>query len=306
MTAKAANANKKKSSWSRNFYTLPDKFLLGFFTFMLALMFIAVFYPLIYALVSSFNRGMLPLNLIPNRVTLAGYEVCLQYSYLWQGFLNSIIYVSVGTVLALFVTICCAYPLTLPLRLRGLFLGICMFTMYFSGGLIPTYLWIKKLGLFNSMWALVLPASLSIYNMIVMRTYFSTAIPKDLREAAELDGAGEMTYLLRVVLPLSGSVIAVIALYYASGLWNSYFQASIYIQNREKMPLANVLRTILVGSESYGSEGTVDSMTAEKMEERRDVMKYCVMVLATVPMMCIYPFIQKYFVKGVMVGAVKG
>ena len=184
--------------------------------------------------------------------------------------------------------------------------GICMFTMYFDGGLIPTYLWIKQLGVYNSMWALVLPASLSIYNMIVMRTYFKTAIPSDLREAAELDGAGEMTYLVRIVLPLSLSVIAVIGLYYASALWSSYFQASIYIKDREKLPLANVLRTILVGSESYGSEGSVDSMTAEKMEERRDVMKYCVMVLATVPMMCIYPFVQKYFVKGVMVGAVKG
>ena len=115
-----------------------------------------------------------------------------------------------------------------------------------------------------------------------------------------------MTYLMRIVLPLSLSVIAVVALYYASALWSSYFQASIYIKDREKLPLANVLRTILVGAESYGSEGGVDSMTAEKMEERRDVMKYCVMVLATVPMMLIYPFIQKYFVSGVMIGAVKG
>ena len=153
---------------------------------------------------------------------------------------------------------------------------------------------------------MVLPASLSVYNMLVMRSYFTTAIPGDLREAAELDGAGEMTYLMRIVLPLSLSVIAVVALYYASALWSSYFQASIYIKDREKLPLANVLRTILVGAESYGSEGGVDSMTAEKMEERRDVMKYCVMVLATVPMMLIYPFIQKYFVSGMTVGAVKG
>lgn len=289
-----------------NYYTASDKVLLGFFTVVLLLFFISILYPLIYSLISSFNKGMLPLNLIPNRITLAGYEVCLQYSYLWQGFLNSVIYMTVGTLLALVVTICCAYPLSLPLRAGGLLTGICMFTMYFDGGLIPTYLWVKQLGLYNTMWALVLPASLSVYNMIVMRTYFTSSIPGDLREAAQLDGASEMTYLVRIVLPLSMSVIAVIALYYASALWSSYFQASIYIQDREKMPLANVLRTILVGAESYGSEGSVDSMTAEKMEERRDVMKYCVMVLATVPMMCVYPFVQKYFVKGVMVGAVKG
>ena len=297
---------KQHHSNSHSYYTSGDKVLLGFITLMLLVVFVAVLYPLVYGFISSFNKGMLPLNLIPNRITLAGYEVCLQYSYLWQGFLNSVIYTSVGTAIALVVTICCAYPLSLPLRCGGVMTGICMFTMYFDGGLIPTYLWIKQLGVYNSMWALVLPASLSIYNMIVMRTYFKTAIPSDLREAAELDGAGEMTYLVRIVLPLSLSVIAVIGLYYASALWSSYFQASIYIKDREKLPLANVLRTILVGSESYGSEGSVDSMTAEKMEERRDVMKYCVMVLATVPMMCIYPFVQKYFVKGVMVGAVKG
>ena len=162
---------------------------------------------------------MLPLSLIPNRITLAGYEVCLQYGYLWKGFLNSVIYMIVGTALALLVTICCAYPMSLPLRLGGVMAVICMFTMYFDGGLVPTYLWMKQLGLYNTMWALVLPASLSVYNMLVMRSYFTTAIPGDLREAAELDGAGEMTYLMRIVLPLSLSVIAVVALYYASALW---------------------------------------------------------------------------------------
>mgnify|MGYP004463820739 CR=1 FL=1 len=308
LSAKAAKIRKgpKRKSKLHNYYTTGDRFLLAFFTLVLVFAFIAVLYPLIYALISSFNKGMLPLSLIPNRITLAGYEVCLQYGYLWKGFLNSVIYMIVGTALALLVTICCAYPMSLPLRLGGVMAVICMFTMYFDGGLVPTYLWMKQLGLYNTMWALVLPASLSVYNMLVMRSYFTTAIPGDLREAAELDGAGEMTYLMRIVLPLSLSVIAVVALYYASALWSSYFQASIYIKDREKLPLANVLRTILVGAESYGSEGGVDSMTAEKMEERRDVMKYCVMVLATVPMMLIYPFIQKYFVSGVMIGAVKG
>jgi len=287
------------------FYTLGDRTMVIAGTFLLVLFLITLAYPLLYALVSSFSKGVLPLNLIPTKITLAGYTACFNYALIWSGFANSLLYTSVGTVIALFVTICCAYALSMRLKLRGVMLAICMFVMYFDGGLIPNFLWIKQLGLYNTIWAIVLPGSLSIYNMLVMRAYFQTSIPEELREAAELDGANELVYLVRVVLPLSGAVIAVITLYYASSLWNSYFYAMIYLQNLEKLPLANVLRSILLTTQNAGMTA-MDSETAALIEERQEVMKYCVIIVSTVPMMIVYPFIQKYFVKGVMIGAVKG
>lgn len=302
------NKKKVQSELARtlSFYTLGDKLMLVLVGLIMVIFFLALVYPLVYAMISSFTKGLLPLNLIPKKITLAGYQACFNYSLLWSGFKNSVIYTVLGTAVALVVTICCAYPLANNLRLRGLMLGICMFTMYFDGGLIPTFLWIKNLGLYNTVWAIVLPASLSIYNMIVMRTYFATTIPVEMKEAAELEGASELVYLVKIVLPLSGAVIAVIALYYASSLWNSYFNAMVYFQDLEKLPLANVLRSLLITAQNAGVNATTDSTTAALLEERQDVMKYCVIVISTIPMMCIYPFIQKYFVKGVMIGAVKG
>lgn len=298
---------KRRLSLEERTYSIGDKILLGFSTFILVLYFLAIMYPLVYAAISSFSKGVLPLNLIPKQFTLEGYKACFNYPLLWSGFGNSILYTCLGTLIALVVTICCAYPLSIKgLPCSRLMLFICMFTMYFDGGLIPTFLWIKSAGLYNTMWAVILPSALSIYNMLVMRTYFSDSIPYDLKEAADLDGANEIVYLVRIVIPLSGPVIAVIALYYASALWNSYFNAMMYLLDLEKMPLANILRNLLITIQNAGSSAASDSMTAAAMEERQEVMKYCVMVIATVPMMVLYPFIQKFFVKGVMIGAVKG
>lgn len=296
---------KRKMSIEEKSYTTGDRVMLGISALILLLFFLAIVYPLVYATISSFTKGVLPLDLIPDRFTLEGFKACFNYPLLWSGFANSVLYTCLGTGIALVVTICCAYPLSIKnLPGAGVMLFICMFTMYFDGGLIPTFLWIKNMGLYNTMWAVILPSALSIYNMLVMRTYFSDSIPHDLKEAADLDGANEITYLLRIVIPLSGPVIAVIALYYA--LWNSYFNAMMYLLDLEKMPLANILRNLLITSQNAGSSAATDSMTAAAMEERQDVMKYCVMVIATVPMMIVYPFIQKFFVKGVMIGAVKG
>lgn len=298
---------KRKMSIEEKSYTAGDRVMLGISALILLLFFLAIVYPLVYATISSFTKGVLPLDLIPDRFTLEGFKACFNYPLLWSGFANSVLYTCLGTGIALVVTICCAYPLSIKnLPGAGVMLFICMFTMYFDGGLIPTFLWIKNMGLYNTMWAVILPSALSIYNMLVMRTYFSDSIPHDLKEAADLDGANEITYLLRIVIPLSGPVIAVIALYYASALWNSYFNAMMYLLDLEKMPLANILRNLLITSQNAGSSAATDSMTAAAMEERQDVMKYCVMVIATVPMMIVYPFIQKFFVKGVMIGAVKG
>ena len=301
---KKRNRNRHTSDAFR-FCTRTDKFVLGISSFVLLLIFIVLLYPLLYAVISSFTKGTLDLNLVPKRLTFEGYIACLEYRYIWTGFRNSVFYTVLGTVIALMVTICCAYALTEKHRLRGVMLGICMFTMYFDGGLIPNFLWINTLGLYNTVWALVLPGALSVYNMLVMRTYFQNSIPRELHEAAQLDGASEFCYLTKVVIPLSGAVIAVVTLYYASSLWNSYFHAMLYIQDLEKLPLSNILRSLLLTAQNAGLT-TMDSSTAQKIEERQEVMKYCVIVVATVPMMILYPFIQKYFVKGVMVGAVKG
>lgn len=287
------------------FFTISDLFVIAIISLLLFLFLIALIYPLLYASVSSFSKGLLPLNLVPKTITLAGYTACFNYPLIWSGFANSLIYSSLGTAIALLITISCAYALSIQLRLRGIMLAICMFVMYFDGGMVPNFLWIKQLGLYNTIWAIILPGSLSIYNMLVMRTYFQTSIPEELREAAELDGANEIIYLVRVVIPLSGAVIAVVALYYASSLWNSYFYSMIYLRDLEKMPLANVLRSILIITQSAGMTA-MDSETAAQIEERQQVMKYVVIIVATLPMMIIYPFIQKYFVKGVMLGAIKG
>jgi len=185
---------------------------------------------------------------------------------------------------------------------------LCVFTMYFSGGLIPTYLTIRGYGILDTIWALILPVSLSVYNMIVMRTYFRTSIPDEMHEAASIDGCGEWRFLTQIVLPLSGPIIAVIGLYYAVDLWNGYFNAMVYLQDKAKLPLANVLRELLIQNQSLGMESNVqmDSTTLALLEMRSQVMRYSLIIVSSLPVMMLYPFVQKYFVKGVMIGAVKG
>jgi multiple sugar transport system permease protein/putative aldouronate transport system permease protein len=214
---------------------------------------------------------------------------------------------TVGTAIAMLVTICCAYPLSRhDFAGRKPIMTLCIFTMYFSGGLIPTYLWIRDLGLYDTIWALVLPGSLSVYNMIIMRTYFQSQIPEDLYKAALIDGCGDLRFLISIALPLSGPILAVIALYYAVAQWNAYFNAMVYIQTRTKLPLPNVLREILVLNMISGIDVNLDEELATKMEQRAELMKYSLIVVASLPVMVLYPLVQKYFVKGVMIGAIKG
>ena len=214
---------------------------------------------------------------------------------------------ALGTAIALVVTICCAYPLSRPdFKVGKLLMGLCLFTMYFSGGIIPTFLWIRDLHMLDTIWAIVLPTSLSVYNMIVMRTYFATSIPGDLREAAQLDGCGDFRFLYSIVLPLSGPILAVIALYYAVALWNGYFNAMLYLRTKTKLPLTMFLRDILVLNQMTGLDAGLDMEQMARAEERAQIMKYSLIIVGSLPMMLIYPFVQKYFVKGVMIGAVKG
>lgn len=202
-------------------------------------------------------------------------------------------------------TILCAYPLSRgEFRFGQVAMALCVFTMYFGGGLIPTYLREKQLGLLNTMWSFLLPATLNVHNMIVMRTYFATQIPTEIRESTEIDGCGERRYLTQFVLPLSGSVLAVIALYYAVARWNSYFDAMIYLTGKAKLPLQNILREILIVNSV--SNDVSDAAAEAAAQTRAELLKYAVIVVATLPMMLVYPFVQKFFVQGVMLGSVKG
>lgn len=297
---------KKKTNFHIR-HTLGDRAFFAADTFVLSLLLIVILYPLLFVVASSFSggRALTGLSLIPQRVSFEGYISVFEYSYIWSGYLNSAVYTAVGTALAMVMTILCAYPLSRDDFPAGkVCMGLCVFTMYFSGGLIPTYIWIKKLGLMNTMWAFLLPGSLSVYNMIVMRTSFRTQIPKDLHESAQIDGCGEWRYLLQIVLPLSGAVLAVVALYYAVARWNSYFSEMIYLQDRSMLPLQNILREIMIVNTSNQLYANVEAQA--RAEERAELVKYSMIVIASLPMMILYPFVQKFFVKGVMLGSIKG
>lgn len=298
--------NYKTSVFKR--HTMGDKAFFLIDMAVLAVLFVIILYPLLYVVSSSFSGGrmLMGLSLIPERISLEGYKAVFEYGDIWVSYMNSAVYTLVGTAVAMIVTVLCAYPLSRS-DFRGgkIALGLCVFTMYFSGGLIPTYLNIRSLGLLNTMWSFLLPSSLSVYNMLVMRTYFKSQIPGELRDSAQIDGCGEWRYLLQIVLPLSGSVLGVVALYYGVARWNAYFDSMIYIQDRSKLPLQNILREILIVNNSVAELG-VDAEAEAVAAERAELLKYSIIVLASIPMMLIYPFVQKSFVKGVMVGSVKG
>lgn len=274
---------------------------------LLVLFLIVLAYPLAYVVISSFTAGnMLPLNLIPKSTTLQGYIAVFEYDLFWTGVVNSVINTCLATLISLFVTICCAYPLSRKeFKAGGVIMALCVFTMYFSGGMIPGYLNIRNLGLLDSRWACFLPSAMNVYNMIIMRTYFMNSIPGELHEAATIDGCGQFQRLLKVVLPLSAPVIAVIALFVAASEWNSYFGPMLYLDNKELYPLSLVLRQVLIEN-TIDTSGAIDPNTLAIMNKRRETMKYAIIVVSTVPMLIVYPLVQKHFTKGIMIGAVKG
>ena len=273
---------------------------------------IIIAYPLLYVILASFSGGgsVLSLNIIPERWTLAGYRAVRDKEIFWVSFRNSIFYTAVATVLSVSVTMLCAYPLSCPyFKGRKFIMVLCTVTMYFGGGLIPTYLNITNLHLVDTVWAITLPGAMSVYNMIVMRTFFSNTIPGELREAADLDGCGDFRYFISIVIPLSGAIIAVISLFVAVGSWNDYFNPMLYLNTRSKAALPVILRELLVVNVTGEANNAV---TAENMEhlfeimEQANLIKYSVIVVASLPVMIIYPFVQKFFVKGVTLGSVKG
>lgn len=300
------NHKKKRSVFLR--HSMSDRAFFVVDLLVLLIVFVIILYPLLYVVSSSFSGGkmLMGLSLIPERFSLEGYKAVFEYRDIWVSYKNSFVYTFVGTALAMFVTVLCAYPLSRSDFKQGkVALGLCVFTMYFSGGLIPTFLNIRSLGLINTMWSFLLPSTLSVYNMLVVRTYFRSQIPGELRDSAQIDGCGEWRYLVQIVLPLSGSVLGVVALYYGVARWNAYFDSMIYLQDRAKLPLQNILREILIVNTSVAELG-INAEAEAVAAERAELLKYSIIVLASLPMMMIYPFVQKSFVKGVMVGSVKG
>ena len=285
--------------------TRSDTVMLWISMGVLILFLLMIIYPLLYATIASFTKGTLALNLIPERITWEGYRACLEYKLLWTGFRNSIFYMVLGTVISVVVTILCAYPLSIgKLRLHKAMLFICMFTMYFDGGLIPTFLTIQQVGLYNTFWVMVLPFSVSAYNIIVARTFFQNSLPAELWDAAQVDGCGNLRFFFTMALPLSKAVVSVIALWTAVGQWNSYFNALIYIRDSSLHPLQLIMRNILITNQSFAALGTGEAAIIAM--RKANLVRYAMIIVSTVPIMCVYPFIQKYFDQGVMIGSIKG
>lgn len=278
----------------------------------LVVVMIVIIYPVYFVLVASFsdpiyvNSG--EMLFWPKGFTLLGYQRVFKDSRIWNGYRNTIMYTVLGTILGVVATMLAAYSLSrkdLPGRKIIMFLFI--FTMYFSGGMIPYYLVVKGLGLVNSRTLMILSGAVSVYNIIIARSFLEANIPEELKDAASIDGCGNARFFAQIVIPLSKAVIAVIALYLAVSYWNSYFNAMIFLTDTDKYPLQLYLRQILLTvSESASMDSSLDPQALIQLQQMGQVIKYGVIVVATVPIICVYPFIQKYFVKGVMIGSVKG
>ena len=260
-------------------------------------------FPLLNVLASSFSSADAivagKVGIFPQQFTLNGYKQILQNQSIWKGFWNSIKYTFIGTIIQVTCQMLCAYPLSRKDFKGRKFLNLFLvLTMFISGGMIPTYLLITQLHLYNTMWAIILPGCISVFNIIVIRTYMESSIPKELQEAAMIDGCGDVRIFTRIVLPLCRPIIAVMILYAVVGYWNSYFNALMYVQDINLMPLQNVLNSILVSNESSLGSG-VDVNLSEQL-------KYVTIVVSSLPLLVVYPFFQKYFEKGVTIGGVKG
>ena len=289
-----------------------DRAIHALISLALALIVLVTVYPIYFVIIASVSDSSADANgqvwLYPRELYLEGYKRIFEYEDLWRGYRNTIFYAAGGTALSLLVTISGAYVMSRRecMLYRPLMVYFTI-PMFFSGGLIPTYLLISSLGLLNNPLVLILPGCFGIYYMIIARTFFQSSIPGELRVAAFIDGCGECGFFVRIALPLSKAIISVIGLYVAVAIWNDYFSALIYITDREYIPLQLVLREILI-SNSFDTRSAGGGITNSALEQQRlrDLVKYCVMVVSTLPVICIYPFIQKYFEKGVMIGSIKG
>ena len=302
-------AMKQKIAKTKMRLSTGDKIFNVVNALIMILICIVIVYPIYYVLVASMTDPVIvnsgkPL-LYPEKLYLQGYKTTLSYKPLWTAYKNTIIYTVVGTIVSLIATIPAGYTLSrkdLPGR-RGL-IFVFTFTMFFSGGIIPLYLTIKNLGIYNSVWAMVLPSAVSAYNLIVCRSFFESGIPDELLEAAKVDGCSDFRFFFKIAIPISTTIIAVMCLFYATAMWNQFFNALMYLQDDNKMPLQVVLRNLVLMNQANQMGSSGDSMvTKQKLAEQ---LKYCIVVVSAAPLLIVYPFLQKYFAKGVTIGAVKG
>ena len=282
------------------FYTVNTIILLG--------VFLLIAYPLYFVVIASVSD---PLKVSSGLVTwrpvgfnLAGYKKILQFERIWIGYRNTLLYAIGSAIISVSLTVTLAYPLSRrDFKLRNPIMFMVAFTMFFGGGMIPTYLVINEMGLLNTIWAVLLPGAISANHVIIVRTNYQS-IPSELTEAAAIDGATNFKAFWHIILPLSKAVVAVITLYVVSGMWNTYFGPMIYLRDQSKYPLQLFLRQILLQNNMEGAD--IDASSAAEQGQIAQLIKYGVIIVASVPMMMLYPFIQKYFVKGVMIGSIKG
>ncbi|KAF6568227.1 carbohydrate ABC transporter permease [Paenibacillus sp. FSL M8-0228] len=277
---------------------------------MLTIVMLLVLFPLYFVLIASLSDPNLIYSgevwFFPKGFTLDGYGRIFSDSSIWIGYANSILYASLGTLIGVAVTICAAYPLARKgLAGKSVIMWFLLISMFFSGGLIPTYLLIKDLHMLNTIWALVIPGAGGVFNVIIVRTFFQSTIPDEMWEAASIDGCSNTRFFWSIVLPLSKSVIAVMVLYHVVGFWNGFFDALIYLNDESKYPLQLVLRNILVQNQANSSMMIDVESYAAKMRVT-ELIKYGVIMVSSLPLLILYPFLQKYFVKGVMIGSIKG
>lgn len=274
-----------------------------------AVLLVLVIYPLWFIVIASFSDPSAVAGghvwLVPVGFTLDGYDELFKQAEVWTGYRNTIVYTVLGTIFGLMVNIPAAYALSRKdLWGRKVLMGLFVFTMFFSGGMIPIFLTVQEMGFYNNFWVMIVPFAVSAYNIIVARTFFENSLPPDLWDAASIDGCGNLRFFFTMALPLSKAVISVIALWTAVGQWNGYYNALLYLRDSNLHPLQLIMRNILITNQSFAAMGTGEA--AMVAMRRANLIRYSMIIVATVPIMCVYPFIQKCFDQGVMIGAVKG
>lgn len=269
----------------------------------------AIAIPILFVIASSFSSPSAvsagKVFLWPVDFSLVGYQVIFQSSNIMRAFLNSVAYTFVGTVVSVTLTMLAGYPLArTDLKIRGVVMFLFTVTMFFSGGMIPTYLVVSKLGLIDSFWAMIIPSAMGVWNVILIKTYVQSSIPSEIFESASIDGCSDWKYFTSMVIPLSKPIIAVMVLLYAVGKWNDFFSGLLYLNDVNKQPLQLLLRNVLVQNDSIGMAMNL----AQQMnrQELKTLLQYSLIIVSSVPVMLLYPFIQKYFVKGIMMGSIKG
>jgi len=293
----------KETASERGFVALNHLFV--------ALMLIVVLYPLIYIVSASISDPAFvktgQMWLWPMGLTMEGYELVLKNADIWLGYRNTIFYTLAGTAINLIVTLPCAYALSRPfIKGRGIVMAMIVFTMLFNGGLIPTFLLVKSLGMVNTVWAMLLPSAAAAWNIIVSRTFFQMNVPRELEEAAEMDGCSPIRIFIRIVVPLSMPIIAVMGLFYGVSHWNQFFNALIYLSDHQLFPLQLFLREILVESQMNSTMDSGSILEAAEQARIAEIIKYAVMIVSMLPLLIAYPFLQRFFLKGVMIGSLKG